>query len=333
MANSFWRLIVPEYTYEQLAEELTSLFEKGEYSQSLALANKYLSEYPERIAHLNYIRMCSAAGKGDRELSIAILSDMLDRGLWYSEELLKRSPSLADLQNDPVFQELLSRSMAIKGRMFGEDQTLMVLHDTDKCTYATPEEGESCPILVALHSNGEMLNETIAGWKSAAQLGWLVAIPKSSKSLWAGGGHFWINHHEASSEIFNQISPLQGNYNYDEDRIVIGGHAMGGEIALWMALQGMLNAVGFILLAPFGPHFNDPIRWKHLIEDAQGANLRGAIMVGEDEQRIPLDIIRTTIALLNEHGIDTKTIMFKGGQIYPSNFAQHLKEAIAFIIK
>lgn len=323
--------MVPDYSYEQLAEELTGLLEKGEYSQSLALANEYFTDYPEHIAHLNYIRMCSAAGIGDREMSLAILGDMLDRGIWYSEELLKRSPSLADLQNDPIFQDLLRRSLEIKGRMFGEDQTLMVLYDTDKCKYAAPEEGEPCPILVALHSNGEMLHETIAGWKSAAQMGWLVAIPKSSKTLWAGGGHYWINHHEASNEIFNQISSLQGNYNYDEDRFVIGGFAMGGEIALWMSLQGMMNPAGFILLAPFGPYFNDPIRWKHLIEDAQGANLRGAIIVGEDEQGIPHDVIITTIALLNEHGIDTKTIKYMGSQMYPKNFAQHLKEAIDFI--
>lgn len=332
VVNTFWRSIVLEYSYKQLVEELTRLFEQGDYAQSMALANEYLSKYPEHTAHLNYIRICSAANIGDNELSYAILGDMLDRGIWYSEDLLRRSPSLSELQNDPVFKELLIRSVEIKERMFGGDQTLMVLHDTSKCTYAASNEGDPCPILIALHSNGEKLHETIAGWKSAAQMGWLVALPKSSKTLWAGSGHYWINHHEAASEIFNQLITLQGNYNYDEDRVVIGGYAMGGEIALWMALQGKLNAVGFISLAPFGPYFDDPIRWKHLIEDAQGANLSGAIIVSEDDQRIPLDVIRTTIALLNEHGIDTKLIEFKGDQIYPPNFSQYLTEAIEFIL-
>lgn len=326
-------LKVPEDSFEQLAKVLTGLFEKGEYSNSLALANENLSRYPEHSAHLNYIRLCSAAGIGDRELSIAILGEMLDRGIWYSEELLKRSPSLADLQNDTAFQELVRRSAEIKGHMFGEDQTLMVLHDTNRCIYSTFEDREPCPVLVALHSNGEIQHETILGWKSAAQMGWLVAIPKSSKTLWAGGGHYWLNHHEAASEIFNQLSSLRGNYNFDEEQFVIGGNEMGGEIALWMSLQGMLNAVGFILLEPFGPYFNDPIRWKHLIEDAHGRNLRGAIIYREDNQGFPIDVLKSTIAILNEHGIITKTIKVKGSQRYPKNFGQHLEVAIDFILK
>lgn len=324
---------MPELSYDEIRKKLSDLFESGDYEHCKTLATESSTKYPEHIAYLNYLRMCSAARLQENELSLSILSEMLDNGIWYSEELLRNSPSLTHLQNEPLFQKLLLRSISIKEGSFGADQRLIVLHDSGKCVFSDTEENIPCPILVALHSNGELPQTTISGWKSAAQLGMLVAIPKSSKTLWAGGGHYWINHHEASSEIYNQLSTLPGNYYVDEDRLLFGGFSMGGEIALWMTLQGMLNARGFILLAPSGQYFKDPVRWKPLIEDAQGAKLRGVIITNENEDdNAHQEGLRRTVALLNEYRIETKFKIVKESLIqYPANFAEYLREAIEFI--
>jgi predicted esterase len=314
-------------SFTELTNKIQSHFTEGTYAEGLSLASEYVTIYPEEFPLLNYWRICLAARMNEFPTANKILESTLASGSWYSELLLRDSPSLAPLQGENEFERLVGISLQMRASDPATVVPMLVVRPKDACG---PKD-EGCPAVIFLHGNQDTAQKNVPHWQSLADKGWLVAVPQSSAAMWADA-YVWMDHDSAADEVTKHFERLNNEYSLDRGRIIMAGFSMGAEVALTMALNGVIDAKGFILLGPGGPFMDDLSKWAPPIEKAKGKGLRGVIMMGLADETIPQDNIHTLVERLNEAGVacDLKTYPELGHE-YPPDFEAALQDAIKFI--
>jgi hypothetical protein len=127
----------------QLLGEIDHLFKAGEYRKALDLSTEGLNLFPERAPFLNYWRICLASRLGKSELACQVMDDVLESGIWYSERILRESPSLQPLQGNPHFERLAALSREQRTPTEG-DSLITFLPDSECGVSDSP-----CPLLIA----------------------------------------------------------------------------------------------------------------------------------------------------------------------------------------
>jgi hypothetical protein len=122
---------------------------------------------------------------------------------------------------------------------------------------------------------------------------------------------------------------LRRDYDLDEDRSIIAGFSMGGEMALRLALDGSVPVHGFILLAPSGPP--DQGEWLPPLRHAT-PHLRGYVILGADDGAVSDEPIQALVDQLNDNGIPCGFEILTGvGHEYPPDLASPARRALDFI--
>jgi predicted esterase len=256
-----------------------------------------------------------------------ILETALSSGTWYGEAFLQNSPSLEPLQGNPDYERLLDISHQMQANDPANALPLLVVRPESECR--SPDN--PCPLLLFLHGNTDTAANNLEHWQSAAEDGWLLALPQSSGAMWAGA-YAWTKHETAADEIETHLAKLTEQYVLDSSRIILAGFSMGAEIALWLALTGRVQSQGFILVGPSGLFMDDIEKWAPLIRDSQERGLHGAIITGLADTTIPHDNVRALVAALNSAAIPTDhEEHIDLAHEYPSNFPNRLRHALAFI--
>jgi pimeloyl-ACP methyl ester carboxylesterase len=255
--------------------------------------------------------MTMAARTGNTAQTLQVLTAALEQGQWYSELLLRRSPSFQPLQGDPEFERLVSLNQQVAEYAHQHAFPIFTLRPENRCQRGGP----ACPLLVGLHTNAGTVNSSLGFWRTAATAGWLVAAPQSSQAIWKDA-YVWDDRETAEAEIQKHFSTLNRNYAVDPAHIVLAGHSMGGEIAIWLALRGSLDVHGFLAIGPGGPYMDDLAEWEPLLrkyslrETSQGernpGDLRAYIITGEKDHSIPHDHIKKLVKQMNSAGIQCK---------------------------
>lgn len=316
-----------ELSFTELTDKIQSHFAEGTFSEGLSLASEYVTVYPEEFALLNYWRMCLAARMNDFPTANKILETALASGSWYSELLLRDSPSLVPLQGEDEFERLVGISLQMRASDPATAVPMLVMRSKDACG---PED-EGCPAVIFLHANQDTAQKNVPHWQSLADAGWLVALPQSSKAMWADA-YVWMDHDTSADEIVGHFERLTGEYSLDTERVILAGFSMGAEVALAIALNGAIESKGFILLGPGGPFMDDLAKWAPSIERAKDKNLRGVILMGLADETIPQDNIRALVKTLNEAGVACELKTYPDlKHEYPPDFEVVLQDAIKFI--
>jgi pimeloyl-ACP methyl ester carboxylesterase len=121
----------------------------------------------------------------------------------------------------------------------------------------------------------------------------------------------WDDREVAEVEIQNHFATLVRNYALDSAHTILGGHSMGGEIAIWLALRSSIEVRGFLAIGPGGPFMDDLAEWESLLRgytlrENTTRGLRGYVLVGEKDRSIPHDHIKKLVKQLNNAGIQCK---------------------------
>lgn len=316
-----------DLTFTQLSNQIQTHFANGNYAEGLSLASQYVTEYPNEFPLINYWRICFAARISETATAKKILETSLASGCWYSELLLRQSPSLESLQGEEEFERLVGISLQMQTSDPTSAIPMLVMRAKDACG----PEADRCPAVLFLHSNQDTAQKNMPHWQSLADQGWLVAIPQSRTAMWVEA-YVWMDYESAAKEIEEHYDRLMAEYSVDTERFLLAGFSMGAEVALAMALDGRIDAKGFILLGPGGPFMDDLAKWEPFIEKARDKGLRGVILMGLADEEIPQDNIRKLIITLNENGIacDLKTYPDLE-HAYPEDFDEFLQEALKFI--
>jgi predicted esterase len=317
-----------ELSFAEFSNQIQIHFANSTFSEGLSLASQYVTVYPTEFPLINYWRICLAAKMNEKATAYKILETTLANGSWYSELILRQSPSLEILQGEEEFERLLGISL----QMQIADPTTSVPMVVMRAKGACGPDGDGCPTIVFLHSNQETAQKNMPHWQSLADQGWLIALPQSSNALWADG-YVWMDFESGAKEVEERYARLVQEYSVDTERLLLAGFSMGAEVALAMALSGRIEVQGFILIGPGGPFMDDLSLWEPFIEQAKDKGLRGIILMGLADATIPQDNIRTLVKTLNENGIacDLKTYPDLEHE-YPDDFDEFLQEALKYIL-
>jgi predicted esterase len=314
-----------EMTFEALQAEAVGRFQAADYAAALELLTAGREQFPEQRGYIEYLRSCSLARLGETDKTVSLLQVLADSGLWFSEELLRDSPSYAPLQGNAAFEAVV----AAHGRARGDADALGPLF------VRRPETGcgAGCPLLFTFHGNGSSAEVEIEQWGRVAGDGWLVAAPQSASRMWAGANmSVWTGHESALAQIQTHYARLAAEHKLDPAETVLGGFSMGGEIAIWLTLSGEIPARGFVVMGPGGPFTNRPDEWLPLIQQSRGRDLRAAVILGMADAAIEQDAVRRLVAMLNEAGIPCRLIEVPElRHEFPPAFGVLLAEALSFV--
>ena len=315
-------------TFEDLQLCLQNLYHDGDYKAALELASEHFCDFPDNKALLYYWRMSMAARTGNDRQTFQILEEALSDGIWYGEGFLRKSPSLISLQGKPVFENLIDKNNNLAKKDQQRLFPLFTLRPQGCCQPgSTP-----CGLLLGLHANLSNVQGSIGFWKSAASAGWLVAAPQSTQPVWKDA-YVWDDREVARKDINNHFATLCEGYSIDQERIILAGHSMGGEIALWLALKGDIQTRGFIAIEPTGPFMDEYKSWKPLIDDNPNENLRGYIILGEPDSSIQHDNIHKLEKLLQKGNIACQVdIVQNAGHDFSSPYENSILRGLDYIL-
>lgn len=316
-----------DITFEQLSEQIESHFTSGAYTEGLALADRYAPQFSAAHPVLDYWRACLAARLDQPDRVVSILENALAQGTWYGEGLLRDSPSLEPMQGLPAYERLVDISRQMQAKDPAEAMPMLVVRPESECRSTE----HPCPLLLFLHSNTDTAAANLEYWGAAPQHGRLLALPQSSRAMWAGA-YSWNDHESAAEDILPLYDKLTAQYALDSAQTILAGFSMGAEVALWLALARRIPARGFILLGPGGPFMDNIERWAPLIKESQDSGLRGAIITGLADKTIPHDNVRALVTALNAAGIPTHhEEHIDLAHEYPPNFDERLLHALEYI--
>jgi dienelactone hydrolase len=317
---------MPYQTFNELNADAMALYREQKYGEVLDLLTREGGAFPADMQQVLYLRSCMAVRVGQTDEGLRLIEEVLDRGGWYGEELLRRTPSWAGLQGQPAFEALAERHMARAAEAMAGARPLRLV----RMPPGDPPLG-GYPLMLSLHGNTQQAAPDVAAWGGIAARGWILAAIQSSQV--AGPDMFiWDNQDKALAEIADHYAALDAEYPLDPARVVIAGFSMGGETALRAALNGTVPAGGFVLLGPGGPTMDTPDAWLPLLDGAAARGLRGVILLGSADVDLPQAEIRRLADLLTAHGIPTRLIDLPGlAHDYPPDPVATLTEALAFI--
>lgn len=310
-------------TFNALYDQAMTHYRRGEFAAAYDLLSAEGPAFPADAPTVLYLRSCLAARLGDRAGAVAILGEALDGGHWYGEQMLRESPSWQVLQGDPAFERMAARSLEMMAAATQKPLRLLAEPAGDP-----PPSG--WPLLMALHGNAQDARPTLAAWRLAAP-GRLLVAPQSSQAL-SSQGFVWDDLEIAQRELLEHFAGVSAEYPVDASDVVLAGFSRGGETALHMVLSGTLPARGFVLLGPGGPMADDPSQWAPLIKAAEGRGLRGAIVLGADDEPPLVDAGLVLAPMLDQAGIPCYLEVIPGlGHAYPDDGGAALGRALAFV--
>ena len=315
----------PEWAdFGALFQQLSQLYEQGDYAQGYDLVTRTQPFFPDRIAMMFYFRACLASMTGQGEHALALLGESIDQGHWYAQTVWDDSDFIAIRESDE-FARL--RAISLERRAAAQALArpeLVVRLPGDKTP--TPY-----PLLLALHGNNSNVSEQGDHWRPAALHGWLVGLAQSSQV--GGPGQFiWDDDATSDREISGHLGALQRAYPVDGARIVVGGFSMGAETAVRLALSGTVPARGFVAVAMGGPLTRKPEDWAPLIEAARGRDLRGYCVVGERDANYASGVVRL-VEMLRAAGLTCELESHPDlGHVFPPEFGTRLPEKLAFVL-
>jgi len=314
-------------TFNDLQTHIQALYREKDYAAALDLATEQSPNFPEQFHLLYYWRICMAARINQIDLALQLLDEFIESGFWYGETLLRKSPSLLPLQGMPEFEQRVELNRRLRSEENSQLYPLLILRSTGRCSV----DQEPCPLLIAMHANASTAQKSIDFWQAAASAGWLVAIPQSTQAMWKGA-YVWDDREIAEQELLRHFRSLTEQYSVDLKRVVIAGHSMGGELAVWLAIKGVLPAAGFIAIGPGGPLMDDVENWTALLKENASQKLRGYLILGDEDNTIFPDHAYSLAKILNRAGIPTEIEEIPGvGQDFAQEYADGLLRGLNFI--
>ena len=307
--------------YWELLRKVNRLYQAEKYREVIDFLEDKHTEFPYGKAALTYSGICAAAKLGQYDLSIELIRDILDEGGWYSEIVLRQSPSLQPLQEIPEFQTLLNISVERAKQAMKEEHDITVIPDNTSPPY---------PLMLALHAGSGFVEEEFESWKVIVDQGYILGMPRSTNTFWSGrDSAYWPDHETAANQIKTYVNKLKQENLLDLERTVVGGLSSGAELAIWLAVSGEIPVRGFIVVAPGGQWMNELEKWQALIKSTKKRNLRGTIILGEEDEAVPHESIKNLVKMLNDGGIPCQFIEYPHlGHWYPPDFAEILTSFI-----
>ncbi len=311
-------------TFEALTTQFMLHFRAQEYPQALELITREGPHFPADRAWADYWRMCAAARVDDRALLYAIAEQSLAEGHWYGPVLWRQTPSFQSLQGDPDFERLVAASRAAQEQDSPPTEAVLL-------TETPANHSAASPLLLALHGNQGNAVNTRPFWQAALGEGWALALGQSTQPLYKGA-FVWDDLDASRATVTDHLSRLARELAFDPRRVVLGGHSMGGLVAIQMALEGAVPVRGFVANGPATPFADAPEALAALVGSAAERGLRGYLILGAADDSIEAQAIHNLAATLRAGGLACKLEIVPGApHAFVPGYEAALRRGLAFV--
>ncbi len=302
--------------FRELAQELTRLYNTGDYAAALKAVEQKVDSFPEERARTTFWRMCLLSLLGRPDEVMSLFRHGLNTGLWWADQTFI-DPDLNAVRDLTEFKRLVEESH----KKYLEAR----LHiQPDRAVLVPDETGKELPLLIALHGRNGEKETNLEHWDVARQRGWLVLSPQSTQPLY-NGSYCWDNPVQGIKDILLHVDEMMRAYKVDRQRVLFGGFSQGSGMAIYAALSGAIPARGFIGIGTF---WRDPPELDALAK--QASNLRGYFITGEKDQM--LDRVREIQNILRANNIQfAEEVHADIGHEFSTDFKTSFDHAIEFI--
>jgi predicted esterase len=263
-----------QLTFSELFHQMYQLYQNEQYAQAFDLVTREAVHFPEQIQKIYFWRVCLACRMDETKLALDLLNEAVEAGHWYAERSLRGDADLEPLQGLPEFEQLVKICL--------EQYTIAQTQATPRLITRQPKNSPPLPwpLLLALHGNNSNAEMTADGWDSVTSMGWHLALPQSSQ-VFEPNTYTWEDRALAKREIQNHYTALREQYPLAPEQVVIGGFSLGGGLAIELVLSKAIEARGFIAVGPYIPDIDHLVS---LVESGQANEMRGYIIVGEQDE-------------------------------------------------
>lgn len=307
----------------ELADAARAKTDAGDRDSALAMLAGAEKVLPLHAGHIHSWRAALLAELGRGDAALDALDAAVAAGCRYKAEWLRDDARLASLRSIPRFQDIVDRAASRYAREQADARPAL---EALIPTTARPASGY--PTLVALHGNNSNVAQTEPYWKSAAELGWLVALPQSGEIGTSPGAYTWNDRDRTLAEVEQHLQDLRERSLVDERAIVLAGFSMGGLQALALVLTRRFKACGVLSVGAYLPHIRE---FRGLIESGNAAGVRFYIVVGANDpsgydgaKQLATELERAGVDVM----LDARTDL---GHAYPPNMHETLSRALMFI--
>ncbi|MFZ5817963.1 MAG: alpha/beta hydrolase [Bacillota bacterium] len=306
-------------TVAEFVSRANSLHQAKQYAEALAYVTREGGRFPELSLRILPFQATMAAMTGQVELAVACLQTAIDRGQWYGERF-PRNPELASLQGHATFERIVAICGERREAARAAARPQLYTEQPDPLPHPAP-------LLMVMHGNGGDGPGTLAQWRAAAQMGWLVAVAQSSQ-VEGAGQYVWNDAARNLAEMTQHFADLQVSHAVDPERVVLGGFSMGAGEVVHLAIYGQIPARGFIAVAPF---VRDLDGLKEQMARVAPGSVRGYIITGDAD--FTYQSARDTVEACRAAGIPCALEEHPGlGHAPPAAFDQSLGRALRFIL-
>ena len=316
--------LVIEDSFRELTKRVFELHRLEDYAKAYELVTNEGPRYPERENTTFYWRVCLASRIGDTELALGLFEQALDAGHWFWTTGLREDPDLEQLRGLPRFEKLVSISAERQEDVRTKANPNALVFEPES---GDPDSSVQIPLLLAMHGNYSTAQDAAKHWRTDSSNHWLVVLPQSTQP--GGPGTFvWNDRDWTEEEIKFHYASIADQYEVDKSRTILAGFSMGARWAIWFALTGLLPANGFVAISPFLP---DPARFKPLIAAVRDRQLRGYLLVGEQDKEAKAGALEVSGSRKNEGLACELEIHPNLGHDYPTEFDEALDRVLEYV--
>jgi predicted esterase len=310
--------MMSEIKFIELQNELFSLFETRNFDDIYSLINKAEVEFPERLDKISFWKACVLSNQGKYEKAIAILSEGLQKGVWWNPLKLTRDPDLNSLQHHEEFKLIIKKC---------EDILESNRHNSklQLFTYGNPKSDIG---IFSLHWRGSNVKDFAPYWFDDNRLNdYLFGFPQSSQ-IYGYNAYCWDNKDIALEDITTSFQEFKEKNNVKHQ--ILSGASQGGRLSIEFCLNNSLfDTKGFIAVIPA---IHDVSSIENLLKDNRTTNLKGCIITGDKDPSYPK--VLELISIFEAYEFQCKLIVKEGlGHYFPNDFADLLTEAVDYLLR
>ncbi len=311
-------------SFTELLAAVTKLRDRGELATALELVSEHRNAFRRHTAFVSLIQAELLAESGRPTDGLEVIERALTEGCRYKRTWLEANPHLAAMVGVSGFAELAARSQQRWDEAATETRPSLTL-----LLPRNPAPVTGHPLLIVLHGNNDTAAETVPFWSSAADTGWVTAVPQSGEAGATPGWFTWNDDERAFREVAMHIAAIKHDVPINEDAIVLAGFSMGGLQAIAMVVRGQVRAHGLVPIAAWLPHIRE---FAALANDGVATIRPTYVVVGTRDPSY--GGAQALVSLVLTHGGNAHLDRRPGlGHVYPPDMPSTLERALAFVIR
>lgn len=301
-------------TSADLMADARRLYDAQRFLEASDLLEAHWQNFERDKVILIHWLMCVHALSGQQSRAIDYFRQLIDEGFWFPAGYINDS-DFDSLREMDEFKRLTTISL---------ERYEIAQADAKPDLLVQAPSDDPLPVIIACHGNRSNIELTYPHWKTVPENGRMLALPQSSQ-IADGATYIWTDLERSAAEVKAHYQTLLES-GIQEDRVIIGGFSMGGQLALYMAVNRIIPVNGVLMVAAGLPSDFETYDFSSLSPDVSFY-----IIVGELEANLVTLTHQLTERLMangNRVCVDQRPNL---GHEYPADFAETVQKAIAFI--